>query len=235
MPNIPSWQTYLDLMEKESHNFKIYEHRADKLFFRGAPTGNRALLLADVPANNTKIDVVLQHYTEHRKDEEHVSLPQHCDYRYLLHLPGHGYSVRLKYLLLCASTVVFYDNGIDEFWYHLLEDRKHVYKVQAGDVATDFQKLYSVVLHSEANAQEAKLIGANGRRLVKDLLTVENVQRYFAHILWEYASLQKFKPKVHRDAVLFRDSVMGPDAHFTVHTRDCSFCKADVANIRELQ
>ena len=41
--------------------------------------------------------------------------------RYLLHLPGHGYSVRLKYLLLCASTVVFYDNGMHEFWYHILE------------------------------------------------------------------------------------------------------------------
>jgi len=32
MPNIPSWQTYLDLMEKESHNFKIYEHQQTSFF-----------------------------------------------------------------------------------------------------------------------------------------------------------------------------------------------------------
>ena len=41
--------------------------------------------------------------------------------RYLLHLPGHGYSARLKYLLLCGSPVIYYDNQMDEFYYHLLE------------------------------------------------------------------------------------------------------------------
>ena len=41
--------------------------------------------------------------------------------RYLLHLPGHGYSARLKYLLLCGSPVIYYDNHMDEFYYHILE------------------------------------------------------------------------------------------------------------------
>ena len=41
--------------------------------------------------------------------------------RYLINLPGIGYSARLKYLLLCESSVVMYDNQMDEFWYHLLE------------------------------------------------------------------------------------------------------------------
>ena len=38
-----------------------------------------------------------------------------------MNLPGIGYSARLKYLLLCESSVVMYDNQMDEFWYHLLE------------------------------------------------------------------------------------------------------------------
>ena len=41
--------------------------------------------------------------------------------RYLLHLPGQGYSSRLKNLLLCKSPVIFPRDGNDEFWYHLLQ------------------------------------------------------------------------------------------------------------------
>ena len=42
-----------------------------------------------------------------------------------MNLPGIGYSARLKYLLLCESSVVMYDNQMDEFWYHLLEVCPH--------------------------------------------------------------------------------------------------------------
>ena len=58
-----------------------------------------------------------------------------------MNLPGIGYSARLKYLLLCESSVLMYDNQMDEFWYHLLEvsffkyrpseDRKQI-PVRAG-------------------------------------------------------------------------------------------------------
>ena len=42
-------------------------------------------------------------------------------WRYLMHMPGNGYSARLKYLLMCGSPVIFPYGGLEEFWYHLLE------------------------------------------------------------------------------------------------------------------
>ena len=46
---------------------------------------------------------------------------QYFGFRYLLNLPGNGYASRLRYLMRCGSVPIFYDNGIEEFWYHAME------------------------------------------------------------------------------------------------------------------
>lgn len=51
--------------------------------------------------------------------------------------------------------------------------------------------------------------------------------RYFVETLHRYAALQNFKPKMHKDAVPFRQSVMSPDGTFTAWTRDCAHCSVD--------
>ena len=58
-----------------------------------------------------------------------VSLPEHCKYKFLLHIPGHSYAARLKYLLATDSTVIYVQKRKDyeyrEFWYDGLVDGKN--------------------------------------------------------------------------------------------------------------
>jgi Glycosyl transferase family 90 len=61
--------------------------------------------------------------------QAYVSLAEHCQYKYLLHLGGHTYSNRLKWLMLCNSTVVIPRDhrGWEEFFYSsLLRDGVNV-------------------------------------------------------------------------------------------------------------
>ena len=61
------------------------------------------------------------------------------------------------------------------------QDRKHVFKVPAGDPTMDFDNMYKAVLELEGNPEQAKYIAEEGRKFVEDILTVQNVQRYRLH------------------------------------------------------
>jgi Glycosyl transferase family 90 len=61
--------------------------------------------------------------------QAYVSLGDHCEFKYLLHLGGHTYSNRLKWLMLCNSTVVVPrdERGWVEFYYDaLLRDGENI-------------------------------------------------------------------------------------------------------------
>ena len=61
---------------------------------------------------------------------------------------------------------------------------------------------------------------------VKSPEEAEQVGQKLAKVLIEYAKLQKFVPSLHQDSTPFRISAMGPDAHFDVNSRSCTYCKA---------
>ena len=50
-----------------------------------------------------------------------VSAAEHCGYKYLLYMPGNTWANRLKYLMLCGSTIVMPKDRYVAFWWHLLE------------------------------------------------------------------------------------------------------------------
>lgn len=54
-----------------------------------------------------------------------------CSWQHLLNLEGHSWSSRLKYLLLCRSTIVMADSPWVEFWYRALQPDKNCLAVPA--------------------------------------------------------------------------------------------------------
>ena len=48
--------------------------------------------------------------------------------------------------------------------------------------------------------------------------------RYFLELLKAYAALQRFKPKLHADAVPLEVSALGPDRNLTMADRTCNVC-----------
>lgn len=72
-----------DLMEgKQQHS---WESREDKLFFRGAKTGFRSYIANDLQfMNSTEVDVQFSGWTGDAS-QGFVSLPEHCNYRCVIH------------------------------------------------------------------------------------------------------------------------------------------------------
>lgn len=64
-------------------------------------------------------------------------------------MDGNTYSNRLKFLLLCNSTVVKPDSPHPAFWWHLLEPGTHYVRIprlEPGTAPAEFTKLVEVYL-----------------------------------------------------------------------------------------
>lgn len=73
-----------------------------------------------------------------KKTRAFVSVADHNQWRYLLHLPGISYAARLKYLLMSNSVVLYVCKGQDyeynEFWYKYLQDGVNCVKIADNNV-----------------------------------------------------------------------------------------------------
>ena len=137
----------------------------------------------------------------------YTTLEDHCKFKYLLHIEGGSYSSRLKYLLLCGSTVI-YDRGNhwDEYWYHLLEHNQNVILFEKGGNETEFNKTLDYLIKNEDKAKE---IGNQGRQLVSHYLSENAISCFWWKILDEYGKLIGYKPTLHPDAIPMEDYLLG--------------------------
>ena len=143
-------------------------------------------------------------------------MEDHCKYKYLLHMPGVTYAARLKYLMLCNSTVIApmlgksgqgaqKPGGWFEFYYSSLQEGVHY--VDGFEISEPGYA--SVVKSLQANQASAKQIASQGTAWVRENLSVDNLQCYWETLLQEYAKLLRFEVTLHPDAVPFEDSLLG--------------------------
>jgi len=112
-------------------------------------------------------------------------LPQEtaCKYRFLLSVPGYGYSNRLKSLLLCGSVVLHLKTNWNEFFMPLLRDGEHLIIInKVEDIMPTVQRL-------RANESLARAIGSAGRRLALEQLSMERGISYLRSFLSSYSRL----------------------------------------------
>ena len=83
---------------------------------------------------------------------KHVSLQEVCKYRFLLSLPGAGYSSRLKNLLLCGSVVIHLAHESEEFFTPWLKNGIHYIRIKRIE---DLKSIASKLHNNENNMKIA--------------------------------------------------------------------------------
>jgi len=153
-----------------------FEERTSKAFWRGVFNNEGRTWFHSLSVKYPNlVDVQQNVWSKHDNalplvgSEAYTTLEDHCKFKYLLHIEGGSYSSRLKYLLLCGSTVI-YDRGNhwDEYWYHLLEHNQNVILFEKRGNEDEFKKLHEFLSKNEDKAKE---IGNQGRQLVSHYLS----------------------------------------------------------------
>jgi len=146
-----------------------------------------------------------------------VSNEEQCGHKYLVYLEGGGpdggaFSSRLKYLLLCGSTVLI-PTGPQGPWLEWFVPalQAGVHYVPFREDATD---LGDVITSLQRNDTAAERIGSAGRDVARDLLSFEGAMCFLRDLIREYSARQTGPPPLPPDAALVpvQESLLIPPA-----------------------
>jgi len=179
---IPEWPVIQEKL-REARKLHPFSKRIAKAFWRGAVTGFTRSLLVKISENNP--EVVDAKFMDWNDNMQYVSLPDHCQYKYLVHTDGNSYSARLKYLMGCGSIVLYQEQDFPEFWSHLLEDGVNMIRVKRD--YSDLVKKMEDLQHMDAIQLEK--IGKNAAKLFDEQLSLDAIHCYWATALKRYATL----------------------------------------------
>lgn len=176
-----------------THEVQPWESRADSLFWRGgrvADGGAREEAL-QILKGAPRVDadfVTWRAYSSTGSNEVPgcVGLLEQCRYRFLPFLSGSTYSSRLKYQLLCGSTVLAVEPAFAEWWTRLLKAGR-----EYALVAPRWQDAARVLAKLRAQPDEAGAIAQRGQELALTLLTPLAVDCYW---WWLLASMAEILP-----------------------------------------
>ena len=180
---------------KRSPNTFINKKRND-LFWRGAALMNtrrekqlESILNASGQFNQS-INARLMNWDSPDLSTECVTMHDHCDHRFLLHLQGNTYSSRLKYLLLCGSIVFMPQQEYEEWWHPAIpsldmanEDNEILVHLR-GDVS-DFEEKFAE-FHSEDSGPVADRIHRMSHRVLQfatEVFSERSVDCYWGSVL----------------------------------------------------
>ncbi|KAK3614473.1 hypothetical protein LTR22_027767 [Elasticomyces elasticus] len=131
MPDFNFWSypwvagSYADFQRQTLRIGDDFAAKEDKLVWRG--TINLNFKLRDALIQQTKHQpwADVRKVAEDSNDEEslrnHISVPDHCKYKYTIHTEGWAWSGRLKYLWSCHSVIFIHHLVHHTHLYHLLE------------------------------------------------------------------------------------------------------------------
>lgn len=111
-----------------------------------------------------------------------------CGYKYLLSIPGFGYSNRLRQLLSCGSVVFHIGGFFNEFFMPQLEPGVHY--VAVNTVA----QLLHALKRIRADPARAERIGAAAGEAARRLLSFDSARSYTRQLLTELASRRHGEP-----------------------------------------
>lgn len=187
-----------------------WDGKTDTLFWRGAMTGNRAAIvqtLNGVPHT----DVALMHWSDNQVTGDNeargcATLLDNCKYKYLAFLNGNSYSSRLKYLMMCGSTVFSAQELWSEWWTGLLEAGKDYILV-----SPDWEDAPAKLQELRSSADGGRAMAENARAKVLDILSQDAVDCYWQHLFAEAAANLPLPPaQLPPDAKPLEDVLLFP-------------------------
>lgn len=107
-------------------------------------------------------------------EKKYISLPDHCDYGYLMDIQGNGYSGRTKLLLHSGRPLFYQDRQWHEYWF--FETKPFVHYIP---VKEDFSDLAEKLEWANAHPTECATIASNALQFAKTNLRRDNaIKRY---------------------------------------------------------
>ena len=103
-----------------------------------------------------------------------TSLPDHCNYKYLIDIEGNGYSGRVKHLLHTGRPLFYQKRYWNEYWFFKMEPFVHYIPIEND--FSDFNQKFNFILENDDVAEE---IGNNAREFaIKNLRRKNAVEKY---------------------------------------------------------
>jgi hypothetical protein len=160
-----------------------------------------------------------------------ISLYDICKHPFLLHLPGgESYSSRLRYLLLCNSTVIWLDrfvkdqNGIEkplyeEWFYPALIPYTHYLPAHNGMEINAYMKKFQSP--HDPHLHIVQKCATKGSKLAKELLAPTCITQFWLRMFKEYHKRMAWKVITpHNDAELLINRVILDIRNADVHRND---------------
>jgi hypothetical protein len=107
-----------------------------------------------------------------------VSLPEHCDYKYLIDLEGIGWSARLKFLCFTKRVLFVNKRPYQEFWMDGLKDFENCIFVER-----DLSDLVEKLNYIEKNPKLYDEISNNMFEFATKTFTKENINKQIINLL----------------------------------------------------
>lgn len=171
----------------------VWNDKKPLAVWRGAPVTNPlrgALIKASEGKSWSDIKAI-----DWTNQANFLTMPEHCQYQYVVHTEGHSYSGRAKYLLNCASVSV--THKLD--W---IEPHTHLF-VPTGPnqnvviVERDFRDLDEKMDYLMKNPEVAQRIAKNSANTFRDRYLSPAAQAcYWRKLFWAWRSVS-FEPKLH--------------------------------------
>jgi hypothetical protein len=116
-----------------------------------------------------------------QKATKYVSLPDHTQYKYLIDVPGVGYSARVKLLLFSGRPLFYVIRSENESYFKDLKPFKHYIPVRAD--LSDLEEKYQ---WAEKNPDVARQIAQNALEYAKNNLTTRAAVFRYSDVILQY-------------------------------------------------
>jgi hypothetical protein len=165
--------------------------KVHKLFWRGATLGLsvRERLLAVTQQQTAWADVKTLNWRDPESMANDLkTMPEHCQYKYLMHTEGVSYSGRLKYLQSCRSVIIAHPLEWIQHHHHLMQHagpRQNYVLVQR-----DLEDLEIKVLQLQGNDEEARRIADNNVKTFREHYLTQSAEAcYWRKLMHGWASV----------------------------------------------
>lgn len=154
-------------IEEQSGSWS-WNKKHPQLFWRGATMGlSLRERLIDTTRDKPWADIrALDWHNKESMTKDLKSMPEHCQYKYLMQTEGNSYSGRLKYLQNCRSVIVSHPLDWIEHHHPLMEssgpNQNYV------EVERSFDNLEQTILSLERDQSQAERIAENSKRTFRE-------------------------------------------------------------------
>ncbi|KAL0720655.1 hypothetical protein Bca4012_035254 [Brassica carinata] len=195
--NIKPWAKSLVAIE-EGNKMTQWEDRVPYAYWRGNPKvarTRRELLSCNVSDQedwNTRI-YINDWATESKEGFKNSNLENQCTHRYKIYVEGRAWSVSEKYIMACDSMTLYVRPKYYDFFIRGMMPLQHYWPIRDRGKC---RSLKHAVHWGNTHLDQARKIGEEGSRYIREEVNMEYVYDYMFHLMNEYAKLLRFKPEI---------------------------------------